>query len=98
MTQGITIEPYSGVNGYGAPTFGSAKKYRGRVVLQTRRISDDRGTELVSNVVVYLDTKEAISTLDRITLPSGYSPGQPRIIRVHQPMDRRGAHHTALYC
>jgi hypothetical protein len=98
MTQEITVERYAGVNAYGAPTFSPAKKYRGRVILQTRRIPDDRGDEVVSIVTVYLDTRDYIGTMDRVTLPTGFSPGQPKIIKVSQPMDRRSVHHTALYC
>lgn len=98
MNQTITIESCVGNDGYGSPTYGPPVSYRGRVVSQTRRLTSDRGMEVVSGTAIYLDTKSVILVKDRVTLPEGYDPRQPLILKVHRVEGARGIHHTVLYC
>lgn len=98
MNQFITIEPFAGVDGYGAPTFSATQSLRGRVANKITRVKDDKGDDITSSVLIYLDSKSSFTVNDRITLPSGFSPSQPKILKVYQPRDRRGIHHTEIYC
>lgn len=98
MNQAVTIESCIGHDAYGAPTFGPAVTYRGRICSQQRNVQTDRGEETVSGTTIYLDTRAAIDVNDRVTLPTGYSPQKPRILKVHRVEGARGTHHVVLYC
>ena len=98
FTQVITVESCTGNDGYGAPQFGPPVAYRGRVVAQTRSLTTDRGLEVVSMTTVYLAAQSVVLAKDRITLPEGFDPRQPQILKVHRVEGSRGIHHTVVYC
>lgn len=98
FTQTVTVESFTGSDGYGAPIFGPPVAYRGRVVAQTRSLTTDKGLEIVSATTVYMDAKSVILVKDRITLPEGFDPRQPPILKVHRVEGSRGIHHTVVYC
>ncbi|MCR4375682.1 MAG: hypothetical protein NUW22_12615 [Acidobacteria bacterium] len=90
----VTIEPYSGQNRYGEATYGSAVTYRAHCQGKIQRITGLDGQEHVSQVTSYLIGTVAVSTRDRITLPSRFSPTQPPILAVRQVSSERGWHHS----
>lgn len=96
--QTITVETWTGNDGYGAPTFGPPVAYRGRVVAQTKRLTNAQGEEIVSNSTVYLDSRGTFSGKDRITLPEGYEPRQPRILGIAPALEATRTHHVKIYC
>jgi hypothetical protein len=96
--QRVSIESCLSQDAYGNPIYGSAVEYWARVVAQNRVVRSVRGEEVVSNVTVYVNSTSTFSVNDRITLPSGYSPQCPQIIRVSKPRGESSPHHTAIYC
>ena len=98
FNQRISVESFLGSDSYGAPQFGPAVTYWGRVSLQNRSIKEASGNEVVSNMIVYLDTNRSITLKDRVTLPAGYEPQQPPIQRIYRAQNGKGPHHIELYC
>lgn len=98
MDQIVTIESYLGPDSYGAPRFGPPVRFQARISNQVRQIPSDRGEETISNVTVYLNSPCNIELGDRVTLPIGYAPNQPKIQRISKGSDSRGFQHVFLYC
>lgn len=97
LPHSITIEPYTGQNSAGEESYGSGIAYSGRVADKTKMIRTDAGIEKVTRTVAWLNTTTAISTRDRVTLPSGFTPNQPPLLRVDRIPDDEGMHHLVLY-
>lgn len=97
MPHSVTVEAYSSQTANAVPSFSSGVAYSGRVVNRVKMIRDARGQEKVSNTTIYLNATAAIGPRDRITLPSGYTPQQPVILRVDRIPDEDGLHHTVIY-
>lgn len=97
MPHSITVKPWSSQDKYGKPTFGTAKTYTGRVVNKVKKVLDINGEERVSNTIVYLNTTDRIDVRDEMTLPAGFVPQVPRIIRVDRFPDENGLHHTVIF-
>lgn len=92
----ITIEPYSGQDKYGDPSFGSPVSYKGRVELKNRMVRDNVGQERVSRGKIFLNTQTIPSAKDRITLPSGYEPTNPEILAIHPKENETGIDHIVI--
>ena len=93
----IIVTPYSAQNRYGEPTYGTAKEYKGRVQQKVRQVRDLTGEERVSMVTIFLDTTDAITPRDKLTLPAGFTPQTPPIISVARQSDEAGLHHSVIY-
>lgn len=96
--QSITLETYTGIDGYGSPGFASSVSISGLVVQQVKKITDAQGQEKVSMTQVYMATTTAIGIRDRITLPTAFTPSAPRILRVERQSDKDGIHHCIIFC
>ena len=91
----VRIAPYSGVNAYGESSHGTERTAKARIQENIKKVSTDSGSEVVSTVQVYLDAADAISVLDKLTLPDGRTPP---IIRVAPYTDLLGnLHHQVVY-
>lgn len=100
MPHTVKIEPLRSVDAWGKPTYHgppSGGAYQALVVHRVRKVLDFKGVEAVSNVTVYTNTVDLIEHTARLTLPSGYVPQQPRIVRVERQADEYGLHHTVIY-
>jgi hypothetical protein len=94
----ITLEPYSGQDGYAKPSYGTAKTYKARIERTRTMIRAADGHEEVSERRIFLDTTDTtITTKDRITLPTAFTPTKPKIIDVQVVSDHKGVHHVVLF-
>lgn len=78
----ITLEPFLSMSVQQAITYGAAVTYRATITAEWTKAIDSKGTEVDSNVSVIIPGRVHIDPRDRITLPSGWVPRQPRIISV----------------
>lgn len=92
----ISIEPYSGQDRFGEPSFGTAVVYKGRVELKNRMVRDSLGQERVSRGKIFLNTQTIPSSKDRITLPTGYEPTNPEILAIHPKENETGIDHIVI--
>ena len=93
----VTISAFSSQDGYGVLTYTTGATYSARVVNSVKMVRDDSGQEKVSKTQVWINTVSAISTRDRITLSSQFTPSQPSIFSVAIFPDESGSHHTVVY-
>lgn len=97
MPDTVSVEPFSGVDQYGAYSYGTAVSYRARAQGRMRMITDVNGEQRMSQVTVYI-SGTGIGPQDRLTLPARFSPTQPSILSVQPVSDEHGTHHTVIYC
>ena len=91
----ITVEPFTGINTFGAATYGAAVTYRARIQGKNRLVTAVNGEEAVSHITMYLQ-RTTISPQDRVTLPAPFSPTVPNILDVQHVSDESGGHHTVI--
>ena len=87
MKQTVTYEPFATHSSPfdDAPTYGTSRILRARVVEQTKLVRADDGKETISGRVAWVDEEDAtITNRDRLTLPDGT---QPAIVRVERSRD-----------
>ena len=97
MNQTVVWEKRSGLDAYGDPVFLAPVDVRARVTSRNRVTRTVGGQEQVSTVTVYLGEVVGVSVLDRITLPSPFSPAQPQILEVRTiPDDDGNIHHEEI--
>ena len=94
----VTIEPWTGQSDdMNKPIYGPACPYLAKIERQERILREDNQTTIRSRRWVYLYTTDtSISTKDRITLPVGFEPRQPKILDVRSTMDHNGIHHMVI--
>lgn len=97
LPDSVTIEPYTGSDGYGAPQFGSGVSYKARIEWGPKDVKNPAGEEVVSNARIFIATANAIDTRSKITLPVGRGPVNPPIIMVRAVTSGRRVHHTVVY-
>lgn len=96
MNDTVTIEPMTSRDTYGEPAFGPGVTYRCRIDgSTTQRVSID-GVERTVNAMIYLSGEPVIGPTDRLTMPAGFTPNQPPILRVNIFSDDVGPHHTEI--
>lgn len=93
----VTIEPYTGSDGYGGPQFGSAVTYKARIRGGAEDVKNAAGEEVVSNMQIYVNTTTPIDTRSKLTLPSPWVPTNPPIIRVDPVTGFKARHHIKIY-
>lgn len=89
----VTVEPYTGRDVYGKPTYGTAVSFAARVVYAARGVITQRGETIRGTGEVWLSTTYVVAQQDRVTLPDGTSPA---ILDVARYPDEAGAHHVKL--
>lgn len=103
LTSSVTLSTMTGMDPYGAATYGTAKTYKARIENTQRYIKTAGGRELLSIATVYVGRTSTggyppsgLAPTGKIVLPDGTSPG---ILKVDQNQDADGTnHHTVVYC
>lgn len=93
----VTIEPWTGQDVDGKPTYGAAVSYAAKVEARPRLVRTPEGHVIATRGVVYLQTTSVPSTKDRLTLPSGFGATQPPIAEVQIQTDEDGVHHCEVW-
>ncbi len=88
MTQTVTVQPQSGNNAAGEPTFGDAITIRCRIQGTIKEIRAADGLTRMSSALVILDGVYGIEPQDKLTLPDGTTPV---ILSVNQNNDGAGS-------
>lgn len=96
MTDTVTVEPLAFKDDYGAPSYGAAVTYACRIDGGTKVRVNVEGVERSVNAMLYFPGVPGIGPMDRLTMPGGFVPQQPPILRVSQFTDEGGAHHTEV--
>jgi hypothetical protein len=96
MTDTVLIEAYNGRDSYGTPSYQAQLPYKCRVDGGTKVIIDEKGQERVSHASVYILGNPLIGANDRIQLPAGFVPQQPKILAVNRFTDEHGPHHLEI--
>lgn len=94
MPHSIIVEPFLGRDRFGAPTYGAAVTYQGRVANKTRNVIGADGQQVVSSGDVVLATITTVSVDDRVTLPGGK---QPVLLASNMNADETGDAFVTLY-
>lgn|SRR5262245_40327563 len=94
MVHTVTIEPYSGQDGYAEPSYGAGATYSARVQQQTRLFRGADGLDKVAVTVCYLNTTTPPNPRSRITLPDGT---KPPIVAVETVTHADGTKYIAVY-
>lgn len=97
LPDSVTIKPFTGNDGYGAPQFGAGTSYRARIEWGPKNVMNAQGQEVVSNARIFIATTAAIDSRSQVTMPAGRGPANPPIIMVKPASGARGVHHTVLY-
>lgn len=95
----VTVEPFTSysTDGYNTPVYGAALTLRARVEQGPKQIIDAEGRMVVSTVRAYLGSTGLFTVKDRLTLPAGFAPTQPALLKCEPVRDETGLHHTVLY-
>ena len=94
MPNEVQFESFQGEDDYNKPFYASPVTYRCRVSWKTSLVRTADGKNEASRGYVWLMTEDTISSLDRMTLPSGESPP---ILTIESPYDETGTrHHTKV--
>ena len=80
----------------GAAGQSSANTALGASLQVQEQVTNAAGERVYGKTTVHMDCIDPVTTLDRVTLPSGFSPQRPNIIEVQRLSDERGLHHTVL--
>lgn len=80
----------------GQKTWGADVGYAALVEQKARMVRDSQGTQVMSSTSVYLATGADVKTDSRVTLPTGFTPRQPKIVSVERPSDENGDVHVVL--
>jgi hypothetical protein len=93
----VTIEPFTGEDDFNKPTYGTACEFRAKIERQQRILREDTMQTIRSRRLIYLYTTDtSITVKDRLTLPAGFEPLQPKITDVRVVSDHQGVHHIVL--
>jgi len=103
MSSTITVEPRTGVDAQGRPTYGSSTTYAAHLMGEQKRMVDDKGQETVSRQQVIVSATAAVTPTSRVTLSTAdvgsteASLRQPLLLAVQRRFDQGGGHHLVLY-
>lgn len=103
MSTTVSIAPRSGVDTYGAPSYGSDVVYQAHISRTRRTVINTQAQEVVSEQAVHLATTGSILPTARITLSTadvGSTDAAlltPLIHSVERRFDENGPHHTVIY-
>ena len=97
MAYSVIVEPFSSDDKYGDESYGTAVTYKAAIERKARMVRNAQGEEVPSATTVYLNMTALITARDRVTLPSDFSPTQPKIITFERNSDQNGLQHTVLF-
>lgn len=91
----VTISPFSSMNSYGLPSYGTAVSHTCLLVKMPRMVRTVTGQERVSTAQIYLTSAPGTSVKDKVTLPDGTTPV---ILQVDTfPSDTETAYFEVIY-
>lgn len=91
--QQLTLEPLTGRDNYGKPTYGAAVSYNCHMIYKNQRVAafsraiKGEGADMISTAQAIIMGTPAVKYDDRITLPDG---AQPVILSVERHADETG--------
>lgn len=95
----VSLEPFAGLDDYGTATYGEAVEYSARIQQRAKRVRTAEGEEVTSMTQVFLaPTPPMLTTRDRITLPTPFTPTQPPILSIQQSADEDGTLISSVFC
>ena len=92
----VGIEPHTGNDVDGKPTFGTSVDYKAKIVMGKSYSRGAGGREIEGTGKVYIKTTTVPVTKDRLTLPTGFTPLIPPIDDVRPHYDEVGLHHVEI--
>lgn len=99
MPYTVTIEPWVSYDAWGAATYGTAVSYTARIEHRRGQVLNLSGEMVTSTLRVFLATETDIDPASRLTLPTGWTPSQPKILQTARLTDENGLYGcTVLYC
>lgn len=91
----VNVEPFTGINDYGEPSYGAAVPYQGIVQNSRHQLFTADGRVEQSQAVLFLFTTSGRVTLqDRVTFAGSTEP--MRLMRVDPTNDDTGQHHLEV--
>ena len=84
LTETVSIQPYTGMDQYGKPSYGPAVTYPARVAYRVTTLTNAQGQERTSTTTVYLDGAVTITVKDRLMFADGTAPA---IQDIYSPTD-----------
>ena len=87
----------SSIDEYGRPTYGAAQTVACRIQGRNRQIRTLTDEQKISRVQIYTGAVTGITTRDRITLPSPWTPTTPVILDVRPLVDEAGVIGETIY-
>lgn len=93
----VTVALQTGVDGYGAPTYGAGAVVPAYVAARQVMVRAFTGDERVSRVQVYVLQHLGADAQTRVTLPARCVPREPALLAVEQLNDETGAIGEVLY-
>lgn len=103
MASTVTVEPQTGTDGYGKPTYGAASTYRAHLSRKRQLFRSGNGQEVASEQVLYLGTADDVQPTSRLTLSTGDVTStesyaiHPTIRGVERRFAESGPHHVVLF-
>lgn len=91
----ITVEPFVGVDAFGAYAYGPPTSTRCRIQGKNQLVMTLSGEEMVSHITIYVPNT-TVSPQDRYTLPAPFQPTVPNILDVRHVSDESGQHHSVV--
>lgn len=100
LPSSVTVAPKTGTNasGTGEPVTGAAVAYPAYIVQRNVMIRTPDNREVVSGTQVYTSGVAAFTVEDLLTLPAGYVPRSPRILKIDRLIDQAGLYGSVIYC
>lgn len=83
----VAWEDRSGTDAYGDPAYLPSVTLKCRVSYQQKLVLDQTGQQRVSTITIHLQVAQGVEIGDRITLPAGMFPSQPRLLTVSRQYD-----------
>jgi hypothetical protein len=79
LTDTVMVAPYTGQDGYGAPTHGTPVATPCRVESRTQVFTNAHGQERVSRALIFFDGTVTLDIRYKLTLEDGTSPAIERV-------------------
>ena len=93
MATTVTVQAIVSRDTYGAPTYGPARTYVARVNNVQRNVIGPAGQLVVAKGRCWLDTVDAMSVNDLVTLADGSTP---KLLNVNQVPDESGPAYSSF--
>ena len=97
FNQTVTVANVTSTDGYGKPTYGTAKSYAAKIEMGAKAFRKDDQREITNPRKIFLFTQDTdITPESQLTLPSAFPPLNPQILMVRTVTDLPGISHVVL--